>query len=338
MYKLTVIIVLSLFGQLTAQNIGDLFQKVKSSVVVIKVGERMQVPVQGGRQEVMMAGLGSGVLISEDGKIMTAAHVVQTADRLLVEFDHGESIPAKVLSSNQMADVALIKLDYMPTSYTLANIGNSRDVKVGDQIIIVGAPYGISQSLTVGYISGLRKDERAASDMMGMELLQTDASINQGNSGGPMFNMQGEIVGIVSHILSRSGGFEGIGFAVASNLAKRILLEQPFFWTGLDYFYLQDEMAAAFNLPQESGLLIQKVASNSIASRMGLRPGRVPVMIENTELLIGGDVILKVEGVPMHMKNLKKIADKINAVQPDQPLSFTILRAGKVREVTVLKN
>ena len=285
-----------------------------------------------------MSGLGSGVLISEDGKIFTAAHVIQTADRLVVEFDDGEAIPAKVLSSNQMADVALIQLEWMPKKYSIAKLGNSDNVKVGDQIFIVGAPYGISQSLTVGYISGRRREGKTASDMVGMELFQTDASINHGNSGGPMFNMQGEIIGTVSHILSQSGGFEGIGFAVTSNLANKILLEQPFFWTGIDSFYLQDEMAAAFNLPQDAGLLIQKVAANSIAARMGLRGGRIPIKIENVELFIGGDILLKVEGVQLHLKNLKQIRMKINSVKEDKPITFTILREGKVREITVLKN
>ena len=337
MYKAVIFIVISLVSQMFAQNIGEVFQKVKSSVVVINVNERVVSPIPG-RQDAMMSGLGSGVLISEDGKILTAAHVIQTADRLVVEFDHGEAIPAKVLSSNQMADVALIQLEWMPKKYTIAKLGNSDNVKVGDHIFIVGAPYGISQSLTVGYISGRRREGKTASDMVGMELFQTDASINHGNSGGPMFNMQGEIIGTVSHILSQSGGFEGIGFAVTSNLANKILLEQPFFWTGLDSFYLQDEMAAAFNLPQNAGLLVQKVAANSIASRMGLRGGRIPIKIENVELFIGGDILLKVESIPLHLKNLDQIRKKINSVKEDQPITFTILRAGKVRNITVLKN
>jgi len=337
MYRVLSIFLIMLSSQLSAQTIGEVFEKVKSSVVIIKVGERMKIPYSE-RQEVMMAGLGSGVLISEDGKIMTAAHVIQTADKLLVQFDNGEEIPAKVLSSNEMADVALVQLEWMPKNYTIANVGDSDKAKVGDQVIIVGAPYGISQSLTVGYISGKRKEEKATSDMMGIELLQTDASINQGNSGGPMFNFKGEVIGIVSHILSRSGGFEGIGFAVTSNLATKILMEQPFFWSGLDSFYLQDDLAAAFNLPQDAGLLVQKVAANSIASRMGLRAGRIPIKIENIEFLIGGDVILKVEGIPMHMKNLPQIRVKVNSVKDNESLTFTILREGKVRDITVLKN
>jgi serine protease Do len=337
MYKVFSIFLIMLTSQLYAQTVGEVFEKVKSSVVIINVGERMTMPYSEG-QKVMMAGLGSGVLISEDGKIMTAAHVIQTADRLVVQFDDGDKIPAKVLSSNSMADVALVQLEWMPKNYTIAKVGDSDKAKVGDQVIIVGAPYGISQSLTVGYISGKRKEEKATSDMMGIELLQTDASINQGNSGGPMFNLKGEIIGIVSHILSRSGGFEGIGFAITSNLAKKILMEQPFFWSGLDSFYLQDDLAAAFNLPQDSGLLVQKVAANSIASRMGLRAGRIPIKIENVEFLIGGDVILKVEGIALHTKNLPQIRNKINSVKDNESMTFTILREGKVLDITVLKN
>jgi S1-C subfamily serine protease len=324
-------------GQVWSQPIGEVFNKVKSSVVIIKVDERVAVPFTE-RQEVMMSGLGSGVLISDDGQIMTAAHVVHTADRLIVEFDDGAKIPAKVLSSNQMADVALIQLEWMPKKYTLAKIGNSDQVRIGDQVIIVGAPYGINQSLTVGYISGRRQEGKATEGMLGLELFQTDASINQGNSGGPMFNLEGEVIGIVSHILSRSGGFEGIGFAVTANLANRLLLEEPFFWSGLDSFYLQDELAAAFNLPQDSGLLIQKVAVNSLASRLGLRGGRIPIRIENLEFVIGGDILLKVEGIQLHARNMDKVRTAINAVKADKPITFTILRAGNVREITATKN
>jgi S1-C subfamily serine protease len=336
MNKIIVLMLSIGFTGLSAQKIGDIFQKVQSSVVVINVNERMPA-TKPGKQEMMMSGLGSGVLVSEDGKILTAAHVIQTADAVMVQFDHGEAVPARVISSSQIADVGLLQLEYMPETYTIAKMGNSDDVKVGDQIFIIGAPYGISQSLTVGYISGRRKEGKTSHDMMQLELFQTDASINHGNSGGPMFNLNGEIVGVVSHILSQSGGFEGIGFAVTINVARRILLDQPFFWSGLDGFYLQDELAAAFNLPQSSGLLIQKVAMNSLAYRMGLRGGIIPVKIENNEFLIGGDILLKVEDIQMHADNLGQIRDRINAIPQNQEISFTLLRSGKVRDVTVMK-
>lgn len=334
------VVLSALFGfcTLLGQSLSEVYNRVKESVVIINTNERMIAPTPG-RQEVMTAGLGSGVLISDDGKILSAAHVVQTADQVIVQFYQSEEmVPARIVSTAPLADVALLQLEWMPKKFTVATMGNSDQVQVGDKIFVVGAPYGISHSLTAGYISGRRKEPQMTDEMTGIELFQTDAAINQGNSGGPMFNLQGEVIGIVSHILSQSGGFEGIGFAITSNIARELMLEQPFFWTGIDGIYLEGPMAAAFNLPQPYGILVQKVAAGSIADRMGLRGGKIMAIIENQSLMLGGDFILKIENMPLSKENLTKTRTLINQVKSDQPLSFTILREGKLREVSVLKN
>ena len=154
------------------------------------------------------------MLISKDGKVLTAAHVVQTADTVSVEFPNGEIVKAKVVSSEPPADIALLQLERVPASAVVAKLGDSDQVGVADQIFVVGAPYGISHTLTVGHISARRTPGGEQSELGLAEFFQTDAAVNQGNFGGPMFNMNGEVIGIVSHILSQSGGFEGLGFAV----------------------------------------------------------------------------------------------------------------------------
>ena len=247
---------------LKAQDVSKLYGKVNPTVVTILVEEKEVITDQTTMTKavVTMSGLGSGVVISETGEIMTAAHVVEAAENVTVRFINGDKVPAKVVTSNSDADVALIKLLWLPKDMKIAPVANSDDVRIGNQIIVIGAPLGLSHSLSVGHISGRMADEGMSDNFSNTEFFQTDASINHGNSGGPMFNMKGEVIGIVSFILSQSGGFEGIGFAVTSNVAKHELLGAQPFWFGLTFEPVVGEVANIFNVPQDMGLLVQKVA------------------------------------------------------------------------------
>lgn len=172
------------------------------------------------------------------------------------------------------------------------------------------------------------------------ELLQTDAGINKGNSGGPMFDMQGEVVGIVSSILSRSGGFEGIGFAVASNTARRILVERPP-WVGIEGLVVEGPLASVLNIPQSPAFLVQRVAGNSPAGKMGLRPGVYHAKIEGESLLLGGDAILAAGGVRLSEENgfgrIGASYELLIAALPANPLSVTILRGGRIVELSFVR-
>src|SRR5215467_3651766 len=188
-------------ARVEGQQLRDLFRSVQPAVVIVKTEQvgLAPFPQQG---LVSSDGLGSGVLISSD-KVLTAAHVVQSADRTVVEFSQGEGIPARVIGCSLSADVALLQLERSPANYVPAKLGDSDQVAVGDEIFIVGAPYGISDTLTAGHVSARRplKDKKQVATAI--ELLQTDAAVNSGNSGSPMFNMNGEVVGIVTNIMSR---------------------------------------------------------------------------------------------------------------------------------------
>jgi S1-C subfamily serine protease len=229
---------------------------------------------------------------------VTAAHVVQTADTVDVEFIDGTVVKARVVASDVAADVALLQLERVPPHITPARIGDSDKTEVGDQVFIVGAPRGITHTLTVGHVSARRQPKATSAALVSTELFQTDAAINRGNSGGPMFDMNGNMVGIVSHIVSVSGGSEGLGFVVTSNMARRLLLEERSVWHGLDGYLITNEIAHALNLPT-GGLLVQRVARGSPAERIGLRGGRYSVSIENEQLLIGGDVIIAMQGIAL---------------------------------------
>ena len=151
-----------------------------------------------------------------------------------------------------------------------------------------------------------------------------------------MFNMAGEVIGLVSHILSRSGGFEGLGFVVTSEMARRILLERSPFWSGIQGYVLKGELARVFNLPQPVGLLIQGVAAKSPAEQIGLRAGTLRAVIEGESLILGGDIILEVQGIPITEggASIKLIREDLSRLRPGAEIKVIVLRDGRKQELT----
>ena len=316
---------------LAGDSLRDLFARVSPSVCVLKtVGNEISDTTDTGLTSAY--GLGSGVMISDDGKVLTAAHVVHQADAVSAEFPNGEKIPAKVLGTIPSADVALLQLERIPEGITPAVLGDSDLIQVGDRVMIIGAPFGLSRAMSSGYLSGRHDMSEQLEGLVEVEVLQSDAAANSGNSGGPMFNMNGEVIGIISSILTRSGGFDGISFAISSNVTKRLLLEGKPRWSGLDVVLL-DKYAAAFNIPQKAGLLVQRVAQGSMADKMGLKGGDKLIKIGTRELLIGGDVILEVAGliVTPDAMTLKAIRNKVQQMDKGDMLFVKVLRAGKTK-------
>lgn len=323
-------------GLAHAESLGDVFKRVSKSVVVVLTEEKVLAPDRPQGRHVNVQGLGSGVLISRDGKVLTAAHVVQVANRVAVEFISGEVVDATVVASDPPADVALLQLEHVPADAVIAGLGDSDKAEVADQVFVVGAPYGFSHSLTVGYISARRRPSADERELSSAEFLQTDAAVNEGNSGGPMFNLAGEVIGIVSHILTQSGGFEGIGFAVTSNTARLLLLEQPAFWSGLHAYTLSGELAALLNVPQPAGVLVLQVAEGSPAARLGLRAGTTQVQIGEARLILGGDIILEVMGMPIRADttNYRRIRERLLALKQGENITVKVLRAGRIIELS----
>ena len=334
----TLILAISIFastpcGAADGPTISDLYLEVDGAVVEIATVQQV-VADQGPARRVSSGGLGSGFLISADGRIVTAAHVVQVADEVAVRFVTGDVVTARILASDRSADVALIKVDSVPAGIQPVVLGDSNSARVGDQVFVIGAPYGIAHSLTVGHVSGRRTPSQLFGGFEQVEILQTDAAINQGNSGGPMFNMQGEAIGIVSHILSSSGGFQGVGFVITSNLARRVLLDDPSPWTGLDGVLIEGPTARALNLPQQAGILVESVAVGSPASAIGLQAGSLKAQIGDQSLTLGGDVILSVNGVIIGSPQFsQRIDEKNRSLSGDDQFVLRILRNGDVIEL-----
>ncbi len=321
----TILLLLCLFSSSHANSKTDfaaLYEKHSASVVTI-----FTATVESGQDPSDAAlGIGSGVLIEED-QILTAAHVIDQAQAIEVLFTDGIRIQADVISSLTASDVALLKLRESHPAPQIATLADSNATPIGSEVFIIGAPFGISQTLSVGHLSG-RLNRGLMARGTPIEFLQTDTAINTGNSGGPMFNTNGEVIGIVSFILTKSGGFDGIGFATSSNTTKQALLTSSGLLAGFEGIMLDNQTAALLNLPQ-SGLLVQRVNANSLMAKAGLTAGTVPSEIGGKKMLLGGDLILSINGLVC--KNPHDFA----AVLPDsdehlnEPVVISVFRKGE---------
>jgi len=325
-------LIASMSFPLFAQDLADLFEEIKKSVVTIYVQESLNTGSGDPRTFTSNEGLGSGVLINNN-VILTASHVVANADKIMVQFFDGESLPATTTRISRVADVAVITLQNPPTDPHIAQIGNSDEVRIGEDIFVVGAPMGLPYSLSTGIISGRHAEHGFSNDGKSLEFFQTDASINTGNSGGPMFNYKGEVIGIVSSILTRSGGFEGIGFAATSNVARELLTSRGSVYFGIESMVLTYEMARILNVPQESGLLVQHVVGNSPAGKLGIRGGFRKVIMDDQEFMLGGDIILQVDDIIVTgEESLYKIWEHLSSTNTTVTHTIKVLRDGEIRE------
>jgi S1-C subfamily serine protease len=299
------------------ESVRDVFKRVRDAVVVIHVpGE-----------------VGSGVLVDKRGYVLTAAHLVQTAADVEVEFADGKTVPAKVVTSEPAADVALIQVSRLPASAAIAPLADSDTAEIGDRVLVIGAPMGISYTLTAGILSARRDANKLYGGFEEGELFQTDAAISPGNSGGPLLNMQGEVIGIVSHILTTGGGSEGLGFAVTSNSAKKLLMGGRGLWTGVEFYPLRGKFARLFNLPQPAGAVVQKVAPHSLGAKLQLKPAAGEITYKDETIPVDGDIVLAVGGIEFSVQNREAIRDYLAGLTPGDTLWMKVLRDGKVEEL-----
>jgi len=309
----------------SAETLGETYRN--PAVVVIRArGE--DVEAQG---VVRFKEIGSGVLITADGKVATAAHVVHSMNEIMVEFLGEEPVKARVISSEPRADISIIQVSVVPPDATVAKLADSDPIRVGDSVFIVGAPYGLSHSLSQGIISARWEADTVTKDFPLAEFFQTDAVINTGNSGGPMFTRAGDLIGIVSHNISKSGGSEGLGFVVTSNTVRKLLVERNRRWYGLDLMLVSGAMAEALNVPQVGGFLIKNVVKDSIGGRLGLRGGDRLGIVEGQQIVVGGDILLTCQGLPLTSNDdMVKVLKSLETLTPGQDLGVTVLRSNQV--------
>ena len=256
--------------------------------------------------------LGSGMIVSKEGHILTNHHVIANMTEVRVQLTDGRNFPAKLIGSDLPTDIAVLRIE-APGIEALP-LGDSDAVRVGQQVLAVGNPYGLEESVTRGIVSAKGRPSKSDSSI---EFFQHDAAVNQGNSGGPLLNMRGEIVGINSQIFSRTGGWQGISFAIPSNAAKRILGELVNNgrvlrgYLGVEMQDVNPALAQRFSLPDTDGAIILGITPGSPAAHSGLQPG---------------DVVRTVNG--RRVKDTAQLRQMIWGTGAGQELELGMIRAG----------
>ena len=309
---------------------AGLYREVLPTVVTILTSR--QVVTQEGLEQ--QQSIGSGVLISPECHVLTAAHVVDGADTINVQTHDGKIRAAELLFSEPSADIALIRFVVPEAGLPHARLGDSDRLAIGQLAYAIGSPYGLQESLSVGHISAFRTFGQLYDGTIKAEFIQTDAAINSGNSGGPVFNSQGEVIGIASRILTVSGGFQGLGFVVAINTAKQLVALEDRVWIGIEGIFLdQEQLALLLNLDVQGGLLIQRVAKGSPAEKAGLRGGSLPARILNRDILLGGDLIVEMgEQETCHAECLARAHRHVAGLDR---IAVKFLRGGKNMETVI---
>jgi S1-C subfamily serine protease len=294
-------------------------------------------------------GEGSGFVLNGDGEIVTNAHVVTTgegsaikrATAVYVEFADGNRVPAKVLGHDPNADVALLRVDTKGLTLRPLPLGDSEKVAVGEPVAAIGSPFGQAQSLSVGIVSAVDRSVASLTDFAIAGAIQTDAAINPGNSGGPLVGSDGRVIGINQQIQSRSGGGEGVGFAVPIDVVKRSIGQlreegrARYAYLGVSSLPLYPQLVEHFGLKASKGVWLQQVTPGGPAAKAGLRGGSGQEVFQGQPFARGGDVITKVGDVVV--TNADDLAKAIAVFKPGDKAPVEIHRGGetKVLQVTL---
>ncbi len=245
------------------------------------------------RSQRPMTGLGSGFIISEDGIIVTNNHVIEGADEITVILSNGNEFSAELLGRDPKADIAVLKINPINEILNTVNWGDSDSMRVGDWTIAIGNPLGLGGTVTAGILSAISRDIGSGPYV---KFLQTDASINRGNSGGPLFNIDGEVIGINTAIVSQTGGSIGLGFAIPSNSAKKIVKQLKEFgktkrgWLGIQIQPVTEDFAESLGLPDQKGAFVSNVNPKGPSKDAGLEPGDVILKFNNEEIVKMSDL------------------------------------------------
>ena len=315
-------------------SLVEIFEKSEPGVVQVNVHKSIQV--------VGTSSVGSGFVYDSDGHIITNAHVIDDAMKIVVTFLDGRSYNAQLVGADPFTDIAVIKVNVQNTMLYPLPTGDSSKLKVGEQIAAIGNPYGLSGSMTSGIVSQLGRLLPAQNSGFSIpDVIQTDAAINPGNSGGPLLNMRGEVVGINTAIQSAIGEFTGVGFAIPSKTVDKIvpvLIKDGKYkhtWLGISGRDIDPDLAKVLGLKEARGFLIVNVVENSPAAKAGLHGSTETKEVDGINYPVGGDVILSVDGkkvrkiddILIHLQREKSVGDKIN---------LEILREGRTTNFVLI--
>jgi S1-C subfamily serine protease len=283
--------------------------------------------------------IGSGFVLDREGHVVTNNHVAEASEELLVTLADEHTVPAKVLGTDPGSDLAVLQIDVPPEELTVAELGESSTLQVGQRAIAIGNPFGLERTVTTGIISSLgRTLPRDDSNYQLAEVIQTDAAINPGNSGGPLLDSHGRVIGVNTAIRSTTGVNSGVGFAIPVGIVKRVVPDliahgrYRHTWLGVTGRTISPEMVEAADLPVEVGVLVFEVEVGSPAERAGLRGGQQQITVSGVPMLAGGDIVVAIDGV-----DVRDFDDVVNylASQTDVGDVVTLTVVREREEITI---
>jgi S1-C subfamily serine protease len=330
-------------------TINDIYKRAAPGVVQVTSTTIVNVPADpffGNPffpQQQRQQSLGSGFIVDKAGHIVTNYHVVDGAKQVRVSFSNGGTMKATVVGTDPSSDLAVLKIDASSRALTPLPLGNSDDIEVGDPVVAIGNPFGLDRTVTAGIVSAIQRAITAPNGYTIDHVIQTDAAINHGNSGGPLLNGLGQVIGVNSQIEtgnnSSSGGNVGIGFAIPSNTVKNVIaqliregrVDRAFI--GLSAVPVTRDLARVFRLPVARGLLVQSVEPGTGAAKAGLKAGTTQVVLAGESYNLGGDIIVKAGDTPV--ASLDKLRDIVAAMKPGDKLRLVVYRGSKKTNLEV---
>jgi len=315
-------------AQPCTEPLAALFERVSPAVVSVQATKIDKIRPQRRFETVV----GSGVIVDRDGQVITNAHVVDGSASLTVTLDSGTKVPARLVGLDSVLDVALLRAE-AAGPLPAARLGDSSTIKVGDEVVAIGNPIGLGQTMTRGIVSGLNRVLPGVSDEA---MIQTDAPINPGNSGGPLVDRCGQVIGINTLI---SEDAQSIGFAVPINAARGVLRElresgrvlRP--WLGMQGRAVDAALGAVVRAPITPGYLVEVVFDGSPADQAGIRGGNLVIVVQGEEYLLGGDILTTIQGTPV--RTHQDYVAKVRTLKPGQRVRVTLVRDGQPRELTL---
>jgi S1-C subfamily serine protease len=316
-------------------SLADLFSKSQDGVV--------QIIVHRSSDNSSDRVIGSGIVYDLRGNIITNNHVVEQSQKIRVVFHEGESYSATVVGTDPFADLAVIKVDADPQTLHPLPLGDSSKLRIGNEVIAIGSPFGLTGSMTSGIVSQLGRilNPPNIGAFSIPNVIQTDTAINPGNSGGPLLNDRGEVVGVNTAIQTQTGEFSGVGFAIPSNTMKKIipsLIQNGHYkhpWLGVSGISVDPDLADNLGLSTHAGFLIENIVPGSPASIAGLHASNQNKTVDGIKYKFGGDIIIQVDNNPV-----KKLEDLLNYLQDNKSVGdkmvVEIIRSDKPMQVTLV--
>jgi S1-C subfamily serine protease len=322
-------------------SLAEVYEESEGGVVQVKTTAVVETPdIFGLPQQEEQRGLGSGFVIDKSGHIVTNFHVVEGADEVEVSFSNGEEMDADVIGNDPSSDIALLKVNADSRALKPLRLGDSDALRVGDEVVAIGNPLGLERTMTAGIVSALGRVIPAPNQFQIDEVIQTDAPINSGNSGGPLLNAAGGVVGVNAQIATAgTPGNIGIGFAVPINTVKDVvaqLIEDGSVeraYLGVETQEIDEEIADLFGLPVKHGLLISRVREGTAAESAGLRGGTDPVLVEGVTWIVGGDIIVEADGT--ELRTGEQLLELVEEKSPGAKMTLRIYRDDEPQIVEV---